>query len=94
MESSIAISDHTILVAIAIFVVALLLIAVWLLIKFRHISDIQQQVQQLSQNAQTNNAQQDLVDRRLAQLLSQTSDDAATLREHVIDRIDALKTTT
>ena len=71
---------------------ALVAIAVmWALVRLKRLSDLQREVQELRAGVSGTKDNAELIDRRLIQLLTQTSDDAATLRENLVDRVDQVR---
>ena len=57
----------------------------------KRLDALQREVSELRVAISGNTQNADLVDRRLIQLLTQTSDDAATLRENLVERVEQVR---
>ena len=57
----------------------------------KRLADLQREVTDLRAAISGNTQNADLIDRRLIQLLTQTSDDAASLRENLVERVEQVR---
>ncbi|MEM7469470.1 MAG: DNA recombination protein RmuC, partial [Pseudomonadota bacterium] len=77
-------------VAIGLSLFALALV-IWVAARTKSLNAIDTQLRQLASNLAASRDNAEVLDRRLIQLLTQTSDDAATLRENLVEKVELVR---